>query len=96
MLHTSPKVISLLILEEKIFKGFYQIWVCQPSWPCDHNNLYTFWQTYGKESSYEIFEFNMVYEKTMFKYIDGTPIRVTLAERSKVNLNIWNLFIVIV
>ena len=30
----------------------------------------------------------------MFKFIDGTPIRVTLAERSKVNLDLdlWNLF----
>ena len=45
------------------------------------------------------FEFNWpdVSEKTMFYYvIDGTPIRVTLAERSKANLDLWNLFIVIV
>ena len=27
-------------------------------------------------------------EKTMFKYDDGTPIRATLAERSKVNLDL--------
>ena len=38
----------------------------------------------------------MVSEKTRFKYINGTPIRVTLAERSKVNLDLWNLFMVIV
>ena len=29
----------------------------------------------------------------MFKYVDGTPIWVTLAEMSKVNLDLWNLFI---
>ena len=32
----------------------------------------------------------------MFWYIDGTPIWATLAEGSKVNLDLWNLFIVIV
>ena len=36
-------------------KGFfYHIWVCWPSWSCDQNNLYKFWLTYCKESSYEI------------------------------------------
>ena len=35
----------------------------------------------------------VVSEKTMFKYVDGTPIWATLAERSKVNLDLWNLFI---
>ena len=36
------------------------------------------------------FDFNgqVVSEKTMFKYVDGTPIRATLAERSKVNLDL--------
>ena len=32
----------------------------------------------------------------MFSYIDRTPICETLAERSKVNLEFWNLFIAIV
>ena len=32
----------------------------------------------------------------MFKYIDGTTIWATLAERAKVNLDLWNLFIAIV
>ena len=33
-----------------------------------------------------------------FEYIDGTPIRATInfAERLKVNLDLWNLFIGIV
>ena len=26
---------------EEIFKGFYHIWVWQPSWSCDLENLYT-------------------------------------------------------
>ena len=38
----------------------------------------------------------MVLEKTLFKYIDGNPIRVTSSERSKVNLDLWDLFIAIV
>ena len=38
----------------------------------------------------------MVCEETMFKYIDGTTIWATLAERAKVNLDLWNLFIAIV
>ena len=29
----------------------------------------------------------------MFKFVDGTPVWATLAERSKVNLELWNLFI---
>ena len=29
----------------------------------------------------------------MFKYVDGTPISATMAERSNVNLDLWNLFI---
>ena len=32
----------------------------------------------------------------MFMYIDGTPIMSDLAERSKFNLELWNLFIAII
>ena len=32
----------------------------------------------------------------MFEYIDGTPIKATTAEKSKVNFDLWNLFIAIV
>ena len=45
------------------------------------------------------FEFNWrsdFWEKKLLKYIYGTPIWETLAERSKVNLDLWNLFIAIV
>ena len=39
----------------------------------------------------------MVSEKTVFfKYIYGDPIWVTSSERSKVNLDLWDLFIAIV
>ena len=31
--------------------------------------------------------------RKLFEYINGTPIRETLAERSKFNLDLWNLFI---
>ena len=34
--------------------------------------------------------------RKLFKYIDGTPIWEILADRSKVNLDFWNLFIAIV
>ena len=37
----------------------------------------------------------MVCEKIIFKYIDWTS-NIDLAERSKVNLDLWNLFIAIV
>ena len=32
----------------------------------------------------------------MFWYVDGTPIWATLADKLKVNLDLWNLFIAIV
>ena len=35
----SFKIIGLLVLE-KIFKGFYHIWACRPSWSCDLDHLY--------------------------------------------------------
>ena len=38
----------------------------------------------------------MVSEKIIFEYIDENPIWVTSAERSKVNLDLWDLFIAIV
>ena len=38
----------------------------------------------------------MVSEETMFWCVDGTPIWATLAEKLKVNLDFWNLFIAIV
>ena len=38
----------------------------------------------------------MVSEETMFWCVDGTPIWAALAEKLKVNLDLWNLFIAIV
>ena len=34
----SFKIIRLPVLEKKIFKGFYHIWVWWPSWSCDLEN----------------------------------------------------------
>ena len=34
------KIIGLLVLEKKIFKGFYHIWAWRPYWSCDLDNLY--------------------------------------------------------
>ena len=31
------------VLEKKIFKGLYHIWVWRPSWPCDLDYLYIYW-----------------------------------------------------
>ena len=36
----NPKVIDLLILEKKGFKGFYHIWSWRPSWKCDQDHLH--------------------------------------------------------
>ena len=36
------KIIGLPVLEKKIFKGFYHIWLWRPSWSCDLNHLYNF------------------------------------------------------
>ena len=36
----SFKIIGLLVLEKKIFKGFYHIWAWRPSWSCDLDHLY--------------------------------------------------------
>ena len=33
--------ISLLVLEKKIFEGFYHIWAWRPSWSCDQDHVLT-------------------------------------------------------
>ena len=35
MLHTKFREVGLPVLEKKILKGFYHIWVWRPSWSCD-------------------------------------------------------------
>ena len=35
----SFKIIGCPVLEQKIFKRFYHIWACRPSWSYDHNHL---------------------------------------------------------
>ena len=46
--------VSRLHVYSVYLKGFYHIWVCWPSWSCDHINLYQCWLTYHKESSIEL------------------------------------------
>ena len=38
----SFKVIAQLVVEKKIFKGFYNIYLWWPSWLCDQAQLYNF------------------------------------------------------
>ena len=40
MLHAKFQDLGLLVLRKKIYKGFYHIWACQPSWSCDLYHLY--------------------------------------------------------
>ena len=40
MIHAKFKIIGLLVLEKKIFKGLYHIWAWRPSWSCDLDHLY--------------------------------------------------------
>ena len=35
----NPKAIGPLIMENKVFKGFYHIWSWRPSWSCDQDHL---------------------------------------------------------
>ena len=49
MMDRSPKCyipsfveIGLLVLEKKIFKGFYHIWAWRPSWSCDQHHVNKF------------------------------------------------------
>ena len=36
----SFKIVDLLVLENKIFKGFFNKWTWRPSWSCDLDHLY--------------------------------------------------------
>ena len=47
-------VIGLLVLEKKIFKGFYHIWAWRPCWSCDPGHLNNFSLLKGLEAVYEI------------------------------------------
>ena len=38
MIHA--KFQELLVLEKKIFEGFYHVWAWRPSWSCDLDHLY--------------------------------------------------------
>ena len=42
MQHTKFKAISPLVPKQKVFKGFYHIWLCRPYWSCDLDSLNIF------------------------------------------------------
>ena len=50
----SFKVNGQLVLEKKIFKGFYHIWAWWPYWSCDLEGLYKFSFPQPKEALKEI------------------------------------------
>ena len=52
MLHA--KITGLMVPEKNIFKGFYHIWVWQPSWSCDLDHLYKFSFPLLKEAPHKI------------------------------------------
>ena len=45
---------AFLVLEEKIFKGFYHIWAWRPSWSMDRDHFSNFSFPHPKEAPYEI------------------------------------------
>ena len=49
----SFKIIGLLVLEKKIFKGFYHIWAWRPSWSCDLYDLHKLSFPLPKEDSHQ-------------------------------------------
>ena len=50
----SFKIICLLVLEKKIFKGFYHIWSWLSSWSCDLDHLYKLLFPLPKQAPHEI------------------------------------------
>ena len=50
----SFKIIGLLVLEKKIFEGFYHIWILRPSWSCDLDHLCKFLFPLPKEAPHKI------------------------------------------
>ena len=50
----SFKIIGLMVLEKKIFKGFYHIWAWWPSWSCDLDNLYKYLFPLPKDAQHNI------------------------------------------
>ena len=50
----SFKIIGLLVLEKKIFKGFYHISAWRPSWSCDLDHLYKLSFPLPKEAPHKI------------------------------------------
>ena len=93
MLHTKSQ--GLLVPEKKTFKGFLPyvgVVAILVMWPVHLVKILA-------NLSSGLFIWNLssnglvVSEETMFWCVEGTPIWATLAEKLKVNLDLWNLFI---
>ena len=50
----APLTCSSVVLEEKIFKGFYHIWAWQPFWSMDHDHFSNLSFSCPKEALHEI------------------------------------------
>ena len=76
----SSKVIGLLVLNKKIFKGFYHTWACRPSRSCDQT----------VHLSLEVFIWNLpnVFSEKYVLTNRLQSIMSDLAERSKVNIDL--------
>ena len=69
----SFKITGLLVLEKKIFKGFYHIWAWRPSWSCDLDRLYKLSFPLPKEAphnNYLALISQAVSEEKMFEHVD--------------------------
>ena len=54
MLHAKFKIIGLLVLEKKIFEGFYDAWAWRSSRSCDLDHLYKLSFPVCKEAPHKI------------------------------------------
>ena len=65
----SFKIIGFLVLQKKIFKGFYHIWALRPSWSCDLDHLYKLLFPLVKEAPNEILDLigQAILEEKMFE-----------------------------
>ena len=93
-----PRSSAFWFWRRRFLKVFYHIWAWRPSWSCDQNVMYKFWLTYHKESSHETWVWlgQWFVWKLWFNILMEPQYERPLAERAKVNLDLWNLFIAFV
>ena len=89
----SVKIIRLLVLGEKNFKGFYHIWAWRPSWLCDQDHLYKLSFPLPKEAQHKFGLIGQaVSEKKTFKIVNGRRTITTTTDAGpwdslNINLN---------